>query len=607
MSDPQKYTVGWICAITTEFIAAQALFDEEDEGLEAAAHNDNNSYALGRIGKHNVVMAVLPKSEYGITPAATVARDMLRSFPNIRIGLMVGIGGGAPSAKHDVRLGDIVVSTRYGGQGGVFQYDHGKTIQEQPFEETGSLNQPPQLLLTALSSLEARHKRKGHQLNIDVEGALEQWPRLRKEYCRPPLDSDRLYRSDVVHPNSLEGCDKMCSNDPVHLVRRIERGEHEDNPAIHYGLIASANQLMKDAIVRDKLAAEKGVLCFEMEAAGLMNHFPCLVIRGICDYSDSHKTKEWQGFAAMMAAAYAKDLLRQIQPDKIKAEKPLGKVLDSIQEELNIMQSTADETKNAVMSIKSDHHRTSVERWLSPPDHLTNAKLARARRHRDTGIWLLDSPAFKEWKIGSRRHLWLYGLVGCGKTVLSTTILDNLLQTDTHTTLAFFFDFNDPKKQTLEGLLRSLVFQLYQSGGEAGTKLDQIFISHDNGGRAIDSSALSSYVKSVTQTDRKVTIVIDALDECTTRNELLDWMRDISLENTQLLVTGRPEVEFQREIPRLFHEKNCVLIDKSAVNLDIRSYVTARLEKDPDFESKNLSPDLQQKIQDKVGDGADGM
>src|SRR6185312_8124645 len=113
-----------------------------------------------------------------------------------------------------------------------------------------------------------------------------------------------------------------CRDDPSTLILRRDRGDDEDNPAVHYGLIASANQLMKDAQVRDKLATEKDVLCFEMEAAGLMNHFPCLVIRGICDYSDTHKNKEWQGFAAMMAAAYAKDLVQQIPPDKVDAEKP---------------------------------------------------------------------------------------------------------------------------------------------------------------------------------------------------------------------------------------------------------------------------------------------
>ena len=67
-------------------------------------YGDNNDYILGRIQKHNVVIAVLPDGEYGISSAANVAKDMLRSFPNIRIGLMIGIGGGAPSSRHGIRL-----------------------------------------------------------------------------------------------------------------------------------------------------------------------------------------------------------------------------------------------------------------------------------------------------------------------------------------------------------------------------------------------------------------------------------------------------------------------------------------------------------------------
>jgi hypothetical protein len=77
---------------------------------------------------------------------------------------------------------------------------------------------------------------------------------------------------------------------------------------------------MKDALIRDKLTSQKDVLCFEMEAAGLMNHFPCLVLRGICDYADSHKNKAWQGYAAMVAAAYAKDLLHRIVPQHVEQE-----------------------------------------------------------------------------------------------------------------------------------------------------------------------------------------------------------------------------------------------------------------------------------------------
>ncbi|WQF89370.1 Putative nucleoside phosphorylase domain-containing protein [Colletotrichum destructivum] len=330
MSDPQNYTVGWICALTTEFVAARAFLDERHDGPREVSQHDSNIYALGKLGNHNVVIAVLPDGEYGIASAAVVARDMLHSFPNIRLGLMVGIGGGAPSAKHDIRLGDVVVSSPRHGKGGVSQYDFGKTIQNQNFLETGFLNQPPKVLQSAVAGLKAMYEADGHQLSEAVMRVLEKWPRLQKKYSQPHPSSDRLYKSHVVHaPGIEEDCIELCGDNPLHLSLRHERDKDEDNPAVHYGLIASANQLMKDALVRDKLAAEKDVLCFEMEAAGLMNHFPCLVIRGICDYADSHKSKEWQGFAAMVAAAYAKDLLRQIPPNKIKAERRMAEVLSS--------------------------------------------------------------------------------------------------------------------------------------------------------------------------------------------------------------------------------------------------------------------------------------
>ena len=243
---------------------------------------------------------------------------------------MVGIGGGAPSEKHDIRLGDVVVSAPRGGKSGVFQYDFGKTIQHQDFQDTRVLNQPPTLLRTAMADLEARYEGDGHRIAERIDGILDKNRRLLKKYKRPDPKSDRLYQTFVTHPSDAEeSCNTVCSDDPSHLIVRHERGEFEDNPAIHYGLIASANQLMKDALVRTKLAKERDVLCFEMEAAGLMNHFPCLVIQGICNYSDTHKNNEWQGYAAMTAAAYAKDLLCRISPNKVEEERKLTDILAS--------------------------------------------------------------------------------------------------------------------------------------------------------------------------------------------------------------------------------------------------------------------------------------
>lgn len=133
MSDPKKYTVGWICAIVTEYVAAQAFLDEQHEGPEYLSSSNKNDYTLGKIRGHNVVIAVLPIGEYGTSSAARVAENMMHSFPNIRIGLMVGIGGGAPSLNHDIHLGDIVVSVPFNGRGGVVQYDFGKISQGQSF------------------------------------------------------------------------------------------------------------------------------------------------------------------------------------------------------------------------------------------------------------------------------------------------------------------------------------------------------------------------------------------------------------------------------------------------------------------------------------------
>src|SRR4051812_9320955 len=124
----KDYTVGWICAIPIEKAAAIAILDEEHKTLPIAA-TDTNSYTLGRMGEHNVVIAPLPAGRYGTVSSATVAIHMRSSFPALRFGLMVGIGGGAPSSSNDIRLGDIVVSQPTNSSGGVIQYDFGKTIE----------------------------------------------------------------------------------------------------------------------------------------------------------------------------------------------------------------------------------------------------------------------------------------------------------------------------------------------------------------------------------------------------------------------------------------------------------------------------------------------
>lgn len=322
MPDASIYHVGWICAITPAYIAARAFLDELHAGPDHISGGDTNNYTLGRMGKHNVVIGTLPGGEYGTATAIGIVKGMSRSFPHVRICLMVGIAGGAPSLKNDIRLGDVVVSEpRYGG---VVQYDFGKPFKGNMLQTIGCLGQPPEPLQVALTDIQADYTLNDHQLNETINATLNKSPQLRQSYQRPNLASDRLFRSKVVHPETNSAsCALDCYKGLSSLVDRRERTSEEDNPAIHYGKIASTTKLMKNAYIRDRLAA-KNVLCLEMEAAGLMDIFPCLVIRGICDYADSHKYKEWQGYAAMTAAAYTKDLLQWISPKRVEAERKIG-------------------------------------------------------------------------------------------------------------------------------------------------------------------------------------------------------------------------------------------------------------------------------------------
>ncbi|KAF4341379.1 Pfs domain protein [Fusarium beomiforme] len=279
------YNVGWICALYIELAATMAMLTEIHEPLAGRLH-DSNTYTLGRIGPHNVVICCLPS--YGTNNAAVVASHMSRTFPGIQVSMMIGIAGGVPT-KADIRLGDVVVGIR------VVQYDMGKTIEKGHFQRTGILNGPPQVLLTAIAKLRAQSISRPNRIASILS---------KKRFIRPDPASDQLFEATYEHVDGNNGCD---SCDISKLVSRQKRDD--DEPRIHYGTIASGNQVMRHGVTRDRLAAELDILCFEMEAAGIMNTLPCLVIRGICDYSDSHKNRQWQEYAAAAAAAYAADLL----------------------------------------------------------------------------------------------------------------------------------------------------------------------------------------------------------------------------------------------------------------------------------------------------------
>jgi nucleoside phosphorylase len=300
----QSYAVGIICALDVEKAAVEATLDEEYRRVEKAA-GDDNAYSFGRIGAHNVVVACLPARVMGKVSAAAVVKDMMRSFP-IKVGLMVGICGGVWSERADIRLGDVVVSQSNGMHGGVVQWDYGKMERDGVFRRTGTLNKPPRPLLNAVQSLKARHMLKDSETSGHLAAMFSKYPRLAHDFGHQKQENDQLFEAAYQHGKGDTCAD--CNRD--RLCKRPLR--EDDRPQIHYGNIASSDEVVKDGPTRDHIAKDEGILCFEKEAAGLMDTFPCVVIRGVCDYSDSHKNKRWQPYAAATAACYARELLGEV-------------------------------------------------------------------------------------------------------------------------------------------------------------------------------------------------------------------------------------------------------------------------------------------------------
>lgn len=297
--DHGAYTIGWICALPKEMTVAMAMLDTIHDSIPQPA-SDYNNYCLGSIGEFNIVIAGLPSGDIGSSPASAVAIRMLATFPNLKIGLMVGIGGGVPSKENDIRLGDVVVSIPANGFGGVVQHDMGKNTKDGGWVRTGSLNGPPSVLRTTISKLISLHQIRGNKIEFYLSEMVERHPNLSPQFTRQETKADILYEPEPEDPETFQGWIE---------VERPPRQPHE-SIKFHYGLISSGNQVIKSGRLRDLISARLGgVLCFEMEAAGLMNELPCVVIRGICDYADAHKNKDWQEYAAAVAAAYTKELI----------------------------------------------------------------------------------------------------------------------------------------------------------------------------------------------------------------------------------------------------------------------------------------------------------
>ncbi|KAF3189894.1 hypothetical protein TWF788_009881 [Orbilia oligospora] len=554
------YTVGWVCALPKEQTAATAMLDEIHPNLPKPPE-DGNIYTLGVVNKHKVVIARLPKGTNG-------------SNFSIKFGLMVGIGGGNPI--NDVRLGDVVVSTPTGEYPGVIQWDFGKLEEGGGFKRIGSLNNPPSALRAALGKLESSHEMNGTKIPEYLDDLTQKWPRLVSKYIKSdshvdplllPLKDEKPQSSDksvwlviflLIHKTIVDlfywllGQGVVGAPEEGATAKGVN-GNHSQlqvrEMRVHYGLIASGNSVIKSAEHRDMLNEQFGgkLLCVEMEAAGLMNDFPCLVIRGICDYADSSKNDFWQEHAAAVAAAFAKEFLPVVPVLEVEAMPTLG---------------------------------TKYQYWLA-----TEKQTLFCPGIPGAGKTVLTSTIIGD----------LYSQFRKKSDVGITYIYCNFSRAGT-------------KEQRVEQLLSSIIKQLSQNWEALPEAINELHKTHEKERSEPSLAELSETLRSVVALYARVFIVIDALDECGGMSwaRLVEEMFDLQTKySINLITTSR----FIPEITKKF--ETFPSLEIRASNDDIENFLGGCFDgsqMELEFSSVILSnQNLREEIKRVITDFADGM
>lgn len=303
-----------ICALPLEANAVLALFDhhwDNDGPPFDKAPGDPNAYSTGTIGRHNVVVAHM--SGMGKVNSAAVANSCRMSFINIKLALLVGITGIVPfdADGKDIFLGDVIISE------GVIQYDLGRQHEDRFTRKNtllDSLGRPNAEIRAILAKLKGLRSRRS--LCADMAGYLDTLrldPLLAAEH--PGIEYDMLFEA-----NHQRLCENETGHSAGHGGNLVQRRRPKDTtdlqPAIHFGLIGSGDLVMRSGKHRDDIAREEGVIAFESESAGIWDTYPCVVIKGGCNYADGHENKRFQIYSAATAAACMKAFLRHWVPSQ---------------------------------------------------------------------------------------------------------------------------------------------------------------------------------------------------------------------------------------------------------------------------------------------------
>ncbi|KAG8800464.1 hypothetical protein FRC16_002826 [Serendipita sp. 398] len=286
---------------------------------------------------------------------------------------------------------------------------------------------------------------------------------------------------------------------------------------------------------------------------------------------------------------------------------------DNVKATSNV-EKKVDNVSNRLEDMKALEYRKEVLQWLKGADPTTNHNTARKKHEPGTGEWLLDSKEFKSWMEEDGKIMWLNGIPGAGKTVLSSTVIENLIlhcKTRTGDRVAYYyFDFSDHGKQTTSGCLQSLIRQLCEQSDTIPVAVKELHA--DCKSTTPSLSQLTSTLIGIMNYGPKYFIAIDALDECKEEEEeheresFFEALQEIISSTTgrySVFIASRPEIDISRNLTELgalnFN------IQRNLVDADIRSHVRACLEKEIRF--KKWPIPVKTQVEDKLTAGANGM
>ncbi|KKO99139.1 hypothetical protein THAR02_08751 [Trichoderma harzianum] len=628
-----EFEIAIVCTRALEYDAVCLLFDEfwdTDGDSFGRARGDPNTYTTGCMGKYNIVVVLLCSSGKAI--AAGAAASLRSSYPRVELLLLTGICEGVPDANgEELLLGDVIISET------VIQYDLG-TQHVAGFEEKDTLEDRLGRANKNIRNFTANVKTEIGYQRIEEKAAkfLEKiqsrtleakYQRRRKaaSYKYPGSVNDILFESTHRHKhyNSSQcvcanyspdedsygvcdesrlmdceqiGCEisSLRARDRLHQKRQLESEgdlKSAQTASVFLGRFGSGDTSFRSGIHRDSLAKKHNIIAFEMEGAGVWDELPCIIVKGVSEYGDGHKTKtwaEWQHFAAATAASVAMALVeRYPQTDKSPAAA------------LKLLENKACLNALFITNPKDDKQRIEE----------TKGGLLL-----DAYIWIIRNEEFTQWlEDPVTRLLWIKGDPGKGKTMLLCGIINELQTIKPGSNIYYFLcQATDVRLNSASAILRGL---LYMMVAQQPSLISHLRGEYDKSGKSAFEGTnslvvLSRLFEQILRDDslKGSIIVIDALDECIADSiQLLEIIVRNSSSTSQVkwLVSSRNEADIQEELAAAENKSTVSLeLNAESVSTAIATYIRYKVQLLAD--KKGYKQPTRERVEKYLFDNASG-